>query len=59
MNNVKLLHVKCCFFQYFNSPEALKNIISALCCSAIGPMFFSRMYEMEKYPGLPPKDRIA
>ena len=26
MNNVKLLHIKCCFFQFFNSPVALKNI---------------------------------
>ena len=26
MNSVKLLHVKCCFFQFFNSPAALKNI---------------------------------
>ena len=25
MNNVKLLHIKCCFFQIFNSPVALKN----------------------------------
>ena len=25
MNNVKLLHIKCCFFQFFNSPVALKN----------------------------------
>ena len=25
MNNVKLLHMKCCFFQFFNSPVALKN----------------------------------
>ena len=24
-NNVKLLHIKCCFFQFFNSPVALKN----------------------------------
>ena len=24
MNDVKLLHVKCCFFQFFNSPVALK-----------------------------------
>ena len=24
MNNVKLLHIKCCFFQFFNSPVALK-----------------------------------
>ena len=23
MNRVKLLHIKCCFFQYFNSPVAL------------------------------------
>jgi hypothetical protein len=26
MNSVKLLHIKCCFFQFFNSPVALKNI---------------------------------
>ena len=26
MNNVKLLHIKCCFFQFFNSPVALKNL---------------------------------
>ena len=25
MNNVKLL-LKCCFFQFFNSPVALKNL---------------------------------
>ena len=25
VNNVKLLHIKCCFFQFFNSPVALKN----------------------------------
>ena len=25
MNNVKLLHIKCCFFQFFNSPVALQN----------------------------------
>ena len=25
MNNVKLLHIKCWFFQFFNSPVALKN----------------------------------
>ena len=25
MNNVKLLHMKCCFFQFFNCPVALKN----------------------------------
>ena len=25
MNNVKLLHIKCCFFQFFNSPVTLKN----------------------------------
>ena len=25
MNNVKLLHLKCCFFQFFNSPVALEN----------------------------------
>ena len=25
MNNVKLLHIKCCFFQISNSPVALKN----------------------------------
>ena len=25
MNNVKLLHIKCCFFQFLNSPVALKN----------------------------------
>ena len=25
LNNVKLLHIKCCFFQFFNSPVALKN----------------------------------
>ena len=25
MNNIKLLHIKCCFFQFFNSPVALKN----------------------------------
>ena len=24
MNNVKLLHIKCCFFQFFNSPVAFK-----------------------------------
>ena len=26
MNNVELLHIKCCFFQFFNSPVAMKNI---------------------------------
>ena len=26
MNSVKLLHIKCCFFQFFNSTVALKNI---------------------------------
>ena len=26
MNNVKLLHIKCCFFQFFNSPVALRNL---------------------------------
>ena len=25
MNSVKLLHIKCCLFQFFNSPVALKN----------------------------------
>ena len=25
MNNVKLLHIKCCFFKFFSSPVALKN----------------------------------
>ena len=25
MNSVKLLHIKCCFFQFFSSPVALKN----------------------------------
>ena len=25
MNDVKLLHIKFCFFQFFNSPVALKN----------------------------------
>ena len=25
MNNVKLLHIKCCFFQFFNRSVALKN----------------------------------
>ena len=25
MSNVKLLHIKCCFFQFFNSPVAMKN----------------------------------
>ena len=25
MNKVKLLHIKCCFFQFFNSPVALEN----------------------------------
>ena len=25
MNNVKLLYIKCCFFQFFNSQVALKN----------------------------------
>ena len=25
MYNVKLLYIKCCFFQFFNSPVALKN----------------------------------
>ena len=25
MNNVKLLHIKCCFFQFFNSLVALEN----------------------------------
>ena len=29
MNNVKLLHIKCCFFQFFNSPVALKKKILA------------------------------
>ena len=27
MNSVKLLHMKCCFFQFFNSPVALKKKI--------------------------------
>ena len=26
MNTVKLLHIKCCFFKFFNSPVALKNL---------------------------------
>ena len=26
MNNVELLHIKCCFFQFFTSPVALKNL---------------------------------
>ena len=26
MNNVKLLHINCCFFQFFNSQVALKNL---------------------------------
>ena len=26
MNNVKLLHIKCCFFQFFNSLVVLKNL---------------------------------
>ena len=26
MNNVKLLHITCCFFQFFNSPVALKKL---------------------------------
>ena len=26
MYNDKLLHIKCCFFQFFNSPVALKNL---------------------------------
>ena len=25
MNSVKILNAKCCFFQFFNSPVALKN----------------------------------
>ena len=25
MNKVKLLHIKCCLFKFFNSPVALKN----------------------------------
>ena len=25
MNDVKLLHIKCCFFQFFNSPVAFEN----------------------------------
>ena len=25
MNDVKLLHTKCCFFQFFDNPVALKN----------------------------------
>ena len=25
MNNVKLLHIKCCFFQFSNSPVAMKK----------------------------------
>ena len=25
MNDVKLLQIKCCFFQFFNSPVAFKN----------------------------------
>ena len=25
MNDVKFLQIKCCFFQFFNSPVALKN----------------------------------
>ena len=31
MINVKLLHIKCCFFQFFNSPVALKNKKKILC----------------------------
>ena len=30
MNNVKLRHIKCCFFQFFYSPVALKNITKNL-----------------------------
>ena len=26
MNNVKLLHIKCCFSNFFSSPVALKNL---------------------------------
>ena len=26
INYVKLLHIKCCFFQFFNSPVAMKNL---------------------------------
>ena len=26
MNNVKLLHIKCIFFQFFNNPVVLKNL---------------------------------
>ena len=26
MNSVKLLHIECCFFQFFNSPVALNNL---------------------------------
>ena len=26
MNNVKLLHIKCCFFQFFNNLVTLKNL---------------------------------
>ena len=26
VNSVKLLHIKCCLFQFFNSPVALKNL---------------------------------
>ena len=26
MNSVKLLHIKCCYFQFFNSSVALKNL---------------------------------
>ena len=25
VNNVQLIHIKCCFFQFFNSPVPLKN----------------------------------
>ena len=26
MNNVELLHIKCCFIKFFSSPVALKNL---------------------------------
>ena len=49
MNNVKLLHIKSCFFQFFNSPVALKNLknvapkekveMTPLICTKVHPLF--------------------
>ena len=46
MNNVKLLHIKCFFFQFFNSPMALKNL------KKFGPPRKS-WNDVPVYPGAP------